>query len=486
MNQHDARLRSEELRSVINLHNYRYYILDSPEIEDAEYDGLLNELRALEEEFPALITPDSPTQRVGEEPVESFGVVEHRVPMLSLSNVFSDEDIDDWYRRVSERLDEPQLPMTTEPKIDGLAVALVYEQGRFVQGATRGDGRRGENITINLRTVRTIPLVLSGSFPDALEVRGEVYMTKSGFSIMNDERAEKGEPLFANPRNAAAGAVRQLDPKVTASRPLSMFAYQIGWSDGPRPESHRETLSWLADIGFPVNGDIQLHESLDEAKERVAWWAGEREKLDYDIDGVVLKLDGTGLWDVLGAVGREPRWATAFKFPPQQKTTKLLSIEVNVGRTGTLTPFAVLDPVMVGGTRITLASLHNEGDIRRKDFRIGDTVIVQRAGEVIPQVVAPVTGRRTGAEREFDMPSQCPSCGAPTTREEGEAAIYCSSTSCPAQQVRLLEHFAGRAGMDIEGLGERTIGLLYDTGLAQDPADIYHIKIGRASCRERV
>jgi len=473
--QHEARLRSEELRSLINHHNHRYYVLDAPEVSDGEYDELMNELRALEAAFPELITPDSPTQRVGAAPLESFSTVEHRAPLLSLSNATNDEDLADWHRRAAERAGRDDFALTTEPKIDGLAISLTYENGTFVQGATRGDGRRGENITANLRTIRTIPLALTGDFPSAFEVRGEIYMTKSGFERMNAERAERGETLFANPRNSAAGAVRQLDPTITAQRPLSIYMYQVGWSEGPVPASHLERLHWLADLGFRVNPDAQRHPGLAEVSDRVAWWGQRRERLDYDIDGVVIKIDDTTEWDRLGVVGREPRWSTAFKFPPQQRTTKLLDIAVNVGRTGALNPFAVLDPVIVGGARVQMATLHNEQDIHRKDIRIGDTVIVQRAGDVIPQVVAPVVSLRDGSERVFAMPETCPACATPIEREEDAADSFCPNLACPQQQVRLVEHFASRGAMDIEGLGERLSYVLFREGLVNDVADIYDL-----------
>jgi DNA ligase (NAD+) len=485
MTQYEARLRSEELRSVINYHNRLYYELDRPEIPDAVYDELMNELRAIEQRFPELITPDSPTQRTGAAPLPTFEVVEHRVPLLSLSNCFTEAELQAWHRRAAERMGTDTFEITTEPKIDGLAIALVYEQGRFVQGATRGDGFHGENVTENLRTIATIPKVLTGEVPERFEARGEVYMTRSGFEQMNAsigeqnlERERQGKrplPLYANPRNAAAGSVRQKDPSITAGRPLAMFIYQLGWCEGPRPDSHHETLQWLAAMGFAVNPEIRLHRGLEEVHERIAWWGRQREHLDYDIDGVVLKVDDTREWDRLGYAGREPRWATAFKFPPQQRTTKLRKIEVNVGRTGVLTPFAVLEPVVVGGATVSMATLHNEGDIRRKDIREGDTVIVQRAGEVIPQVVGPVLSLRTGDEREWSMPTECPVCGTPVSREEDEAAYYCPNGNCPAQRIRMIEHFASRGAMDIEGLGERMAHALFEAGLVTDVAAIYDL-----------
>lgn len=488
-NQYDARLRSEELRSQLNYHNRRYYELDSPEIPDAVYDELLNELRAIEREYPELITPDSPTQRVGSAPLQTFEVVEHRAPLLSLGNCFTLEELQAWHRRAAERMDSDEFAIVSEPKVDGLAMALVYEGGRFVQGATRGDGRQGENVTANLRTIGSIPQELHGSYPARMEVRGEVFMSKSGFEAMNaaigeanqqlEREGKKPRALYANPRNAAAGSVRQKDPGVTASRPLAMFMYQLGWVEGTRPDSHHETLAWLGAMGFNVNPEARLHGSLAEAFERIEWWGHQRERLDYDIDGAVLKLDDTREWERLGVAGREPRWATAYKFPPQQRTTRLKKIDVNVGRTGVLTPFAVLETVMVGGANVSMATLHNEGDVRRKDIREGDTVIVQRAGEVIPQVVAPVLSLRDGTERVFEMPPTCPSCGTEVSRDPGEAAVYCPNAACPAQQIRLLEHFASRGAMDIEGFGEKVAYLLFSSGLARNAADVYDLTAER-------
>ena len=484
--QYAARLRSEELRSQLNYHNHQYYVLDSPVVSDADYDDLLNELRAIESQYPELITPDSPTQRVGAAPVTTFEVVEHLAPLLSLGNCFSPEDLDNWYRRARERAGQEDLALVSEPKVDGLAMALVYEDGKFVQGATRGDGLRGENVTANLATIPSIPKTLRGAFPQRFEVRGEVYMTRSGFERMNEaigeqnivreQEGRKPLSLYANPRNAAAGSVRQKDPSVTAGRPLAMFVYQLGWIEGgPRPPSHHETLEWLGNMGLPVNPDAQVHINVEDALARIHWWGQQRERLDYDIDGAVLKLDAVDLWDQLGVAGREPRWATAYKFPPQQRTTRLRKIEVNVGRTGVLTPFAILEPVFVGGATVSLATLHNEGDIRRKDIREGDTVIVQRAGEVIPQVVAPVASLRTGLEREFAMPATCPVCGTTVRQDPAEAATYCPNETCPAQVIRLIEHFGGRASMDIEGLGERTANTLYKAGLVRNVADIFSL-----------
>ena len=482
-----AKLRVEELRSQIAYHDYRYFVLDSPEISDAEYDALMRDLRALEERFPQLITPDSPTQRVGGQPVEAFGVVEHRVPLLSLANAFSEEELRAWHRRLTNLAERQDIALVCEPKIDGLAIALVYENGSFVQGATRGDGARGENITQNLRTIRSIPLSLAGPAPPRFEVRGEVYMTKKGFERLNEERGRENEerkargqaplPLYASPRNSAAGSVRQLDPAVTATRPIDIFVYQLGWAEGASaPATHSETLRWLGDLGFKVNPHIQRFDDLGAVIDHVKSWEARRAELDYEIDGIVVKVDDLALQRALGVVGREPRWAVAFKFPPTQATTKLLDIDVNVGRTGSLNPFAVLEPVVVAHATVKLATLHNEQDIRRKDIRIGDTVIVQRAGEVIPQVVGPLLSRRTGAERVFEMPERCPVCDTPVVRPEGEVMSYCPNRACPAQIFRLLCHFAGRGAMDIEGLGEALADQLLKTGLVRDVADVYYLK----------
>jgi len=470
-----SKLRVEELRSQINYHDYRYHVLDSPEISDAEYDALMRELRELEGRHPELITPDSPTQRVSGQPIEAFGVVEHRVPLLSLGNAFSEEELRAWFKRVTSLAEREEIPMVCEPKIDGLAVALVYENGSFVQGATRGDGMRGENISQNLRTIRSIPLSINKPVPQRFEVRGEVYMTKGGFQRLNDERAAQGQPLFASPRNSAAGSLRQLDSSVTATRPLDIFLYQLGWADGQATATQWETLRWLSDLGFRINPHIKRFTDLDAVIGHVKSWEQHRDDLDYEIDGLVIKVDEFALQRALGVVGREPRWAIAFKFPPTQATTKLLDIAVNVGRTGSLNPFAVLEPVIVAHARVKLATLHNEDDIRRKDIRVGDTVIVQRAGDVIPQVVGPVVSRRSGKEQPFEMPKRCPVCDTPVIRPEGEAMSYCPNRSCPAQIFRLLVHFASRGAMDIEGLGESMAQQLLDSGLVKDIGDVYSL-----------
>ncbi len=490
MDEHElqtARLRVEELRAQVNYHNYRYHVLDDPEIADAAYDRLLRELRELEARHPELITPDSPTQRVGGEPVTAFGVVEHRLPMLSLANAFTTGELEAWRRRVTGLLESDDVAFVCEPKIDGLAIALVYEDGRFVQGATRGDGARGEDVTANLRTVKSLPLMLPAGAPARFEVRGEVYMTRAGFERMNDEQARAGKRLYANPRNSAAGSLRQLDARITALRPLELFAYQIGWIEGAAPpDSQWQALEQLRALRFPVNPHAVRCARFEDVLQHVEQWGEQRHELGYDIDGIVIKVDRLAHQRQLGSAGREPRWAIAFKYPAEQATTRLLDIGVNVGRTGSLNPYAILEPVVIAGATVQLATLHNEEDIRRKDIRIGDTVIVQRAGDVIPQIVGPVTSLRTGAERPFVMPATCPVCGAAVERPEGEVMAYCPNRACPAQAYRLIEHFASRGAMDIEGLGERLARVLVGEALVADPGDLYTLTAEQLAGLERM
>jgi DNA ligase (NAD+) len=481
-----AQLRAEELRAAINHHNYRYHVLDEPEISDSEFDALMRDLRAIEAQFPELVTPESPTQRVGGAAIEGFEPVRHRQAMLSLANAFNEDELRAWHARVVRLLETDAIELVCELKIDGLAVALVYEGGRLVQGATRGDGVTGENVTANLRTVRAIPLQIPEEAPSRFEVRGEVYMTKEGFERMNREVAEKGGKIYANPRNSAAGSLRQKDPGITAQRPLDFFAYGVGWSEDGLPETHWEIMQRLKALRFPINPNIRLFHSIDEVAAYCQSWEDRRAPLNYEIDGVVVKVNSLAQQRALGFVGREPRWAVAFKFPSSEGTTKLLDIGINIGRTGTLNPYAILQPVVVAGATISLATLHNEEDIHRKDIRIGDTVIVHRAGEVIPQIVGPVTSLRTGQEREFRMPECCPACGTPVLKPEGEAMHYCPNRACPAQAVRLLEHFVSRGAMDIEGLGERHVRLLYETGLARDPGDLYSLTAEQLAALERL
>ncbi len=489
--------RIEQLRALINHHNYRYYVLDSPETSDAEYDALMQELRRLEEAYPELLTPDSPTQRVGAEPVAAFGVVEHPVPMLSLGNVFSPEELVAWHTRVVKLLGSDSFDFVCEHKIDGLAIALTYVNGQFVTGATRGDGLHGENITRNLRTVRSIPLSVPGDAPPRFEVRGEVYMPRAGFQKMNRVRGEEGLPLFANPRNAAAGSVRQLDPRITARRPLDIFVYNLGYAEGrAMPETHWETMQYLQSLGFKINPNNKRVNRLAEVQDYFKKWAEKRESLPYEADGVVVKIDRFAIQEQLGAVGREPRWAIAYKPPALRGTTRLLEIRLNVGRTGTLNPYAVLEPVMVGGVTIKQATLHNEEDIRRKDIREGDWVYVQRAGEVIPEITGPIAERRTGQEKEFSLRDKlfdagrqclvCPVCGGEVVRPDDEVMYYCSNASCPSQLQERLEHFASRGAMDIHGIGESLAVALLRNELVRDVADLYYLKEEQLAALDRM
>jgi DNA ligase (NAD+) len=472
----NGKQRIEELRETINHHNYRYYVLDSPEISDAEYDELMKELRQLEAEHPQLVTPDSPTQRIGAPPVEAFGVVKHPQPLLSLANAFSDEELAAWHKRVSNLLSRSQFDLVCEPKIDGLAVALTYVDGLLATGATRGDGYRGEDITQNLRTIRSIPLSVPREAPPRFEVRGEVYLPKAGFKRLNEERAKEELPLFANPRNAAAGSVRQLDSSITARRPLDIFVYGLGWAEGKAvPDTHWEIMQYLKSLGFKINPNIALLHSLDEAEKYHQSWVESREKYPYEADGIVAKVNSIALQQELGTVAHEPRWAIAYKFPAIQGTTKLIDIGINVGRTGSLNPYAILEPVRVGGVVISSAALHNEEDIHRKDIRIGDWVVIQRAGEVIPEIVEPIVSRRTGKEKIFNMPGRCPVCGSEVIKPEGEAMHRCTNAACPSQALERIKHFVSRGAMDIDGVGDKLCQALFEAGLVKDVADLYYL-----------
>jgi DNA ligase (NAD+) len=485
--QDEIKLKIEKLRAEINRNNYLYYVQDSPEVSDAEYDRQMQELKRLEEVYPQFQTTNSPTQRVGAAPLEAFGVVEHRYPLLSLGNAFTDDDLMAWYNRTIKLIGSRPFDFVCEHKIDGLAVALTYVNGQLVTGATRGDGFRGENITQNLRTVRSIPLSVSKDVPPRFEVRGEVYLPKTGFHKLNQERAAEGLPLFANPRNAAAGSVRQLDSRITAKRPLSIFIYMLGYAEGKAaPATHWETMEWLKSLGFKINPNNRRLKTIEEAKNYYHDWEKQRESLGYEADGVVVKLNQLNLHEELGDIGREPRWAIAYKFPATQATTKLNDIGISVGRTGTLNPTAILEPVAVGGVTIKNAALHNEDDIRRKDIRIGDTVLIQRAGEVIPEVIGPVLSKRTGKEKEFDLLEKiynkekkrpaCPECGGEVIKPEGEVMYYCSNAACPAQAQLRIEHFASKGAMDIRGVGENISATLYNKGLVKNAADLYYLK----------
>jgi DNA ligase (NAD+) len=467
----------EKLREEINYHNYRYYILDDPSISDAEYDQLMKELMEWEKKYPQYITSASPTQRVGIEPVPEFTTVQHITPMLSLTNAFSSEELRAFDQRIKKLIPQPKLDYVVELKIDGLAVALVYENGIFVRGATRGDGITGEEITSNLKTIKTIPLKLFGDdLPSHLEIYGEVYMKKSDFKKLNEDRMKNEESLFANPRNAAAGSVRQLDPHITAQRHLETFIYQATFPEGPKFNNHMEVLNYLKKIGFKVNPYIEFCSDIDSAINYCQRWIEKRKELDYEIDGMVIKINSLKMREELGLTTRSPRWAIAYKFPAQQVTTKIQDIIVQVGRTGALTPVAMLDPVKISGSVVQRATLHNEDEIRRKDIRIGDTVLVQKAGEVIPEVVKVIKEKRTGKEKEFVMPSKCPVCGAKVFRLEGEVVSRCNSLTCLAQLKERIRHFASRNAMDIEGLGPAIIDQLVGNGLIKNVSDLFFLK----------
>ena len=478
--------RLARLRAQIAEANHRYYVLDAPEVPDATYDAWMRELEALEAEHPELVTPDSPTQTVGAAPAERFGTVVHRRPMLSLANARGPEELADWWRRAQavirqEGLGDRAVRFVVEPKIDGLAVSLTYADGVLVQGATRGDGVTGEDVTANLRTVRAIPGRLrleAGEEPPALvEVRGEVYLPLDAFARVNEQRAEVGLPTFANPRNSAAGSLRQLDPRLTAQRPLTIWCYAVGHAEGLTINRQSEALDWLRAHGFRVNPDISVVDTVEEARAACVAWEERRASVGYDIDGAVVKIDDLAVQERLGAVGRAPRWAIAYKFAPTTAVTRLRAIGVNVGRTGAVVPFADLEPVQVGGVTVKLATLHNQEDIARKDLRVGDRVIVQRAGDVIPQVVAPLPQERDGSEREFRMPERCPACDTALVQPPGEVQIRCPNRSCPAQIRQSIEHFASRGAMDIDGLGEKTVRRFFEEGLLRNVADVYDLHL---------
>jgi DNA ligase (NAD+) len=485
-----AAQRALELRAQLAYHNHRYYVLDDPELSDSDYDALLNELRDLETAHPQLRTPDSPTQRTGADPLDKFEEVRHLQPMLSLANARNEEELKAWLVR-SERYLERQgvelgdVRFVTEPKIDGLAISLVYEDGVLVRGATRGNGEVGEQVTANLRTIGSIPLRVEGA-PPLLEVRGEVYLPIAAFARLNEQRAEAGEPVFANPRNSAAGSIRQLDPKLAASRPLSMWVYGLGALEGIEFSSHYESLQWLREHGFRVNTGIEVHDELDAVVAACHAWQERRDRLDFEIDGVVVKVDDLGLQRQLGVVGREPRGAIAWKFPPSTATTTLQRVAWNVGRTGHMIPFAQLEPVEVSGVVVKLATLHNEEDLRRKDVRDGDEVIVLRAGDVIPQVISPTAKaqRRRKRAQPPRPPERCPACNTPTVKpEEGVWTICPNRAGCPGQLFQAVKHFVG--AMDIEGLGEENARRFLEEGLIGDVADIYDLDEGRLTALER-
>ena len=476
----------EALREEIRGHNYRYFVLDEPSVSDAEYDALMRRLRALEAEHPDLVTPDSPTQRVGAMAAEHFVKVRHPQPMLSLANALEAAELHAWHTRVRKLLgDDASIAFVVEPKIDGLALALTYEQGQLELAATRGDGVVGEDVTANVRTVKNVPLRLHtpsaggevpGELPARIEVRGEIYMRIADFEQLNVDQAALGDKVFANPRNAAAGSLRQLDSRITAGRRLRFFAYSIGPIAGVRLHSQWQTLTYLRALGFSINPDVRRLDNFEEVVRFCEAWMSRRDQLAYEADGVVVKVDSFAQQQELGVVARDPRWAVAFKFPAREATTTLREIVVNVGRTGRLNPNAVLDPVVIGGVTVANATLHNEDYIHGRDIRVGDRVIVKRSGDVIPKVVGPILSARTGAEREWSMPAACPSCGEPVHREPEAADHVCVNAACPAQLVRRVEHWVGRGAMDITGVGEEQARLFVERGLVQDVAGLYALE----------
>lgn len=473
-----AQMRIEELRNKIDTWSYEYHVLDDPTVTDAEYDEAFNELRALEADHPELVTPESPTQTIGSYAPSTFPEVQHPRAMLSLSNVFSQEELFAWAQRVDRLADGQKVQYVVEPKIDGFAVALTYVNGELSVAATRGNGFVGDNITPNVRALRTIPTKLrqakSLPMPGTIEIRGEIYMRKSDFSALNRRMEDAGGKAFMNPRNAAAGSVRQKDPGITAKRPLRMFAYQLGYLlDGEMPETHTGALEFLQELGFPVSLEAVRLDSIEDVWRRTQYWLDRRDDLDFEIDGVVIKVDNLELQEEIGYVSRDPRWATAYKFPAVQRTTVLNDILINVGRTGTLNPLAVLEPVNVGGVMVSRATLHNEDEIARKDIRIGDTVVVQRAGDVIPQIVRVMEDRRDGTQVPYAMPDHCPVCGTPTHRDPDQAMRYCTNAACPAQLRERIRHFVSRPAMDIEGFGEKLADRFVDEGIVADVSGIY-------------
>ncbi|WP_067725244.1 NAD-dependent DNA ligase LigA [Oceanobacillus damuensis] len=473
MDKQKAENQIKALVELLNQYGYEYHVLDQPTVPDAEYDEKLRELQRLEQEFPELITDDSPTQRVGGEPLDAFKKVQHNVPMMSLGNAFNEQELRDFARRASSGTDEP-VTFVCELKIDGLAISLTYENGKFVRGATRGDGTTGEDITNNLKTIRSIPLTIKEQ--GTLEVRGEAYMPHKSFLALNEAREKNEEEPFANPRNAAAGSLRQLDPKIAAKRNLDIFLYGVGEWEGSTISTHSGHLEKLKELGFKTNPEWKKCETIEEVLEFVSYWTEERPKLSYEIDGIVIKVDDLDQQKELGFTAKSPRWAIAYKFPAEEAITKLRDIELSVGRTGVITPTAILDPVKVAGTTVQRASLHNEDLIREQDIRIGDTVVIKKAGDIIPKVVRAVTEKRTGEEQEFHMPTECPACGSELVRLEEEVALRCINPNCPAQLMEGLIHFVSRNAMNIDGLGEKVIIQLFQEKLIHTIADLYRLE----------
>ena len=476
--------RLNELKDQIREHDYNYYVLNQSLISDAQYDELLQTVRGIEEDYPELITNDSPTQRVGGEATDQFEQVTHSIPMLSLSNTFDYTGLEEWQKRASNIIDSTDLIFSAELKIDGLAISLIYENGTFVRGSTRGNGLIGEDVTHNLKTIRSIPLSLNQDLPGHLEVRGEVYMPLNAFNTINQQRSEQDEPLLANPRNAASGSIRQLDPRITASRKLDIWIYSLTEYSNTTFTGHHQGLEWLKELGFKTNPTTSICTSLQEVQQYYEYWMNHRSELGYDIDGIVIKVDSIELQNTLGFVGREPRWAIAYKFPAEQTNTKLISIGLNVGRTGSINPFAILEPVNIGGVTVTNASLHNEEDINRKDIRVGDIVIIERAGDVIPHIIGPVTETRTGKEVPFRMPELCPQCEFPIIKED--STHRCSNSSCPAVFLESIRHFVSKNALDIEGLGEKWCASLISNNMIQKLSDIYKLNISELSTLDRM
>ena len=482
MNKEIGRL--NELKDQIREHDYNYYVLNQSLISDAQYDELLQTVRGIEEDYPELITNDSPTQRVGGEATDQFEQVTHSIPMLSLSNTFDYTGLEEWQKRAANIIDSTDLIFSAELKIDGLAISLIYENGTFVRGSTRGNGLIGEDVTHNLKTIRSIPLSLNQDLPGHLEVRGEVYMPLNAFNAINQQRSEQDEPLLANPRNAASGSIRQLDPRITASRKLDIWIYSLTEYSNTTFTGHHQGLEWLKELGFKTNPTSSICTSLQEVQQYYEYWMNHRSELGYDIDGIVIKVDSIELQNTLGFVGREPRWAIAYKFPAEQTNTKLISIGLNVGRTGSINPFAILEPVNIGGVTVTNASLHNEEDINRKDIRVGDIVIIERAGDVIPHIIGPVTETRTGKEVPFRMPELCPQCESPIIKED--STHRCSNSSCPAVFLESIRHFVSKNALDIEGLGEKWCASLISNNMIQKLSDIYKLNISELSTLDRM
>ncbi len=472
----DASKRVAQLRSEIEQHNRRYYEEAAPTITDREYDKLYRELGDLEKRFPKLAATDSPTRRVGDQPLKAFGQITHRIPMLSLDNTYSEEEVTDFYHRLERLLPSKKIPVVIEPKVDGVAVSLLYEKGELRYAATRGDGTVGDDITQNIKTIRSLPKRLKGDVPDVLEVRGEAYLDKSGFAKLNAERREAGLPEFANPRNAAAGSLKQLDPAIAAKRPLGVVCYGTGLIEGAKLDKHSELFALLKKLGLPGSERWWLADSVEEILRAIHELDRIRRDFAYQTDGAVVKVDAFSQREVLGFTAKSPRWAIAFKYEAERVETRLLDILVQVGRTGTLTPVAALEPVLVSGSTVSRATLHNEEEIERKDIRIGDTVSIEKAGEVIPAVISVRTDLRTGREKKFKMPKHCPECGSEVVKDEGQVAVRCVNSQCPAQVRRRIEHFASRGAMDIEGLGEAVINQLVQQKLLADVGDIYSLK----------